>query len=393
MDFMCKNININILNKMDKPVFVLAPDSFKGSLSALEVCEAMERGIKRVLPDVTCIKIPMADGGEGTVQSLLEGRNAEIISKRVMGPLNTPINAVYGIIDNGKTAIIEMASASGLHLVEKDAMNPAITTSYGTGELIKDCLDRGVDKIIIGIGGSATNDGGAGLAQALGVRFLDEKGEELNPGGLELLRLAKIDNSSIDKRLKQTLILAACDVTNTICGKSGASIVFAPQKGATPHMAEQLDIALEHYADVIEEQFKIEVKNLVGGGAAGGLGVALHIFAGAELRRGIEILIEHTGLRQAIKKADYIFTGEGSIDAQTQFGKTPFGIARLAREYGKEVIVLAGRIGDDIDSLYVSGVKACFCILPKAMSLDEAIQTAKQNVERTMQNVVRLIMG
>ncbi|MBB4036792.1 glycerate kinase [Dysgonomonas hofstadii] len=376
---------------MKKPVFVLAPDSFKGSLTAGQVCLAMERGIKKVMPDAECIKVPMADGGEGTVQSLVDATGGKIYELEVTGPLGTPVMAKYGIMGDGKTAAIEMASASGIHFVNKDTRNPLITTTYGTGELVKACLDKGIKKIILGIGGSATNDGGAGFAQALGVRFLDNQGKELPSGGAALKNLSVIDISAIDSRLRDVDIEVACDVTNPLCGETGASYVFSPQKGATPDMVIELDNALEHYAEMIKMQLLKDVKNVPGAGAAGGLGAGLLTFANARLEKGVEIIISYTNLREIVKKANIVFTGEGGIDFQTQYGKTPYGVAKVAKEEGKSVIAIAGYIGKGVEQLYSFGFDAILGIMPGVMTMEEAIESASDNVERTIENIVRIL--
>ncbi|MDP4105563.1 MAG: glycerate kinase [Bacillota bacterium] len=372
-------------------VFVLAPDSFKESMTAKEVCIAMEKGIKKALPEAVCIQVPMADGGEGTVQSLVDATAGKVYPVTVTGPLGTPVEASFGILGDGETAAIEMASASGIHFVNKDTKNPLITTTYGTGELIKAALDQGVGKIIIGIGGSATNDGGAGMAQALGVKLLDENGGELGFGGGALGRLATVDISGIDPRLKDTKIYVASDVTNPLCGEKGASHVFGPQKGATPEMVQALDANLAHYAGVLKEQLEKDIIDFPGAGAAGGLGAGLLAFTSAELRSGIELVIDFTDLEQKVKMADFVLTGEGGIDFQTQYGKTPYGVAQAAKKYGKPVIALAGYVGE-VDVLYDKGIDAIFGILPKAMSLEEALATGQENIEKTAENIARLLV-
>ncbi len=374
-----------------KPVFVLAPDSFKGSMTAREVCDAMEKGIKKILPNAECIKVPMADGGEGTMQSLSDASNGTICEMEVTGPLGKPVTAKYAILGDGETGTIEMASASGLHLVDANTRNPLITTTFGTGELIKACLDKGIRQLIIGIGGSATNDGGAGMAQALGVHFLDKQGKELPFGGAALGSLDRIDISEIDKRLADIEVRVACDVTNPLCGETGASAIFGPQKGATPEMVKILDKALEYYADTINKQLGLHIKGVPGSGAAGGLGAGLLAFTNARLEKGIDIVVNYTGLEKIIKKADYVFTGEGGIDHQTQYGKTPFGVAQIAQKENKKVIAIAGYVGKGTEQLYNLGFDAIFGILPGAMSLEQALSSGKENVERTVENIVRLL--
>ncbi|UQZ35180.1 glycerate kinase [Paenibacillus sp. PK3_47] len=376
---------------MSQKTFVLAPDSFKESMTAKEVCIAMEQGLRKVYPDAEYIHVPMADGGEGTVQSLVDASGGQIYTKQVMGPLGQPVTAQYGILGDGVTAAIEMASASGIQLVDKADRNPLITTTYGTGELIKECLDRGIRSIIIGIGGSATNDGGTGMAEALGAKFLDEAGEQLPRGGGSLDRLARIDISALDERLQQVQLIVACDVTNPLCGERGASVVFGPQKGATPERVKQLDANLAHYADIVQQQLGKDVRDLPGAGAAGGLGAGLMIFTQAALQRGIEIVIEYTGLTAKIKDADMVFTGEGGIDFQTKFGKTPYGVARTAKASGKKVIALAGYIGEGIDTLYAEGIDAVFGIVPGSAELDKLLKEGPANVERTCENIARVL--
>ncbi|MBP2111543.1 glycerate kinase [Paenibacillus silagei] len=376
---------------MRERTFVLAPDSFKESMTAKEVCTAMEAGLRKIYPEATYIHVPMADGGEGTVQSLVDASGGEIHYLEVAGPLGQPVTAQFGILGDGQTAAIEMASASGIQRVDKAERNPLITTTYGTGELILECLNRGIRKIIIGIGGSATNDGGAGMAEALGARFLDEAGELLPRGGGSLGRLASVDVSGLDARLQQVQLIVACDVTNPLCGEQGASAVFGPQKGATPDMVQQLDANLAHYAAVVKQQLHKDVRDLPGAGAAGGLGAGLMIFTQATLQKGIEIVIEYTGLQQKLEQADFVFTGEGGIDFQTKFGKTPYGVARTAKASGKKVIALAGYIGEGIETLYAEGIDAVFGIVPGASSLEKLLADGPANVERTCENIARLL--
>ncbi|WP_339787758.1 glycerate kinase [Paenibacillus sp. FSL R7-0313] len=371
--------------------FVLAPDSFKESMTAKEVCIAMEKGLRKVYPTADYIHVPMADGGEGTVQSLVDASGGSLHQQEVSGPLGQTVTAQYGILGDGTTAAIEMASASGIHLVSKAARDPLRTTTYGTGELIRACLDLGIRKIIIGIGGSATNDGGAGMAEALGAKFLDEQGQPLARGGGALDQLAQIDVSGLDVRLQEVEFIVACDVTNPLCGEHGASRVFGPQKGATPEMVEQLDANLSHYADVVKQQLHKDIRDMPGAGAAGGLGAGLLIFTQAVLRKGIEIVIEYTELREKLIAADVVFTGEGGIDFQTKFGKTPYGVARAAKEAGKPVIAIAGCVGEGIDTLYGEGIDAIFGIVPGAADLERLLQEGPENVERTTENIARVL--
>ncbi|WP_047910106.1 glycerate kinase [Paenibacillus sp. TCA20] len=376
---------------MNQPTFLLAPDSFKESMTAKEVCVAMEAGLRKAFPDASYIHVPMADGGEGTVQSLVDATGGRMVEKKVSGPLGETVAAKYGIMGDGVTAAIEMASASGIHLVTKETKNPLVTSTYGTGELIKECLDQGIKKIIIGIGGSATNDGGAGMAEALGVKFLDTEGHTLPRGGGSLGKLATIDTSELDTRLADVEIIVACDVTNPLCGETGASHVFGPQKGATPEMVLTLDANLANYAAVVKEQLGKDIRDIPGAGAAGGLGAGLLIFTQATLQRGIDIVIEYTGLRSKLALADYCFTGEGGMDFQTKFGKTPYGVAKAAKLEGKKVIALAGYIGEGVEVLYEEGIDAIFGIVPGASDIEKLLAEGPQNVERTCENIGRIL--
>lgn len=372
-------------------VIVLAPDSFKESMTAKEVCEAMERGIRKANSQIRCIHVPMADGGEGTMQSLVDATGGRVYSKEVVGPLGNNVVAEYGILGNGEIGVIEMASASGIHLVDSEKRNPLITTTFGTGQLIKACLDKGVKKLLIGIGGSATNDGGAGFIQALGGRLLDENGDDLSYGGGALAKLHTIDLSNLDERLKYVSVEVACDVNNPLCGKEGASYVFGPQKGATREMIEILEQNLSHYAEVIKEQLGKDVISKAGAGAAGGLGAGLMAFLDVKLKSGIEMVIEYANLEEKVRDADMVWTGEGSIDFQTQYGKTPLGVAMIAKKYNKPVIALAGRVGNDIDVLYDKGIDAIFGIMRGVTAIEEALVKGPENVEKTSENIIRLL--
>lgn len=366
---------------------VIAPDSFKESLSALEAAHAIEKGFKTVFPNVDYYKMPMADGGEGTVRSLVDATGGLIVEQVVTGPLGEPAQAFFGITGNGKTAVIEMAAASGLHLVPAEQRNPLLTSTRGTGELIRAALDKGVRHLIIGIGGSATNDGGAGMVQALGGRLLDSSGRELGPGGGTLSELHEIDLSGLDARLADIHIEVACDVDNPLTGPRGASAVFGPQKGATPDMVQLLDANLSHFADVAEQALGKTFRNMEGAGAAGGLGAGLIAFLNADLRRGIDIVLSASGFEKTVKDADLVITGEGRIDRQTIYGKTPIGVAKAAKKYGVPVIGIAGSLSDDSDVVYDHGIDALFSIVPGAVSLPEAFEFAALNMERTARNV------
>jgi glycerate kinase len=325
---------------------VLAPDSFKGNLTSLQVAAALEKGIRRVLPNAKCIKVPMADGGEGTVQSLVDGAGGKFVRKKVTGPAGKPVTARYGLLADGKTAVIEMAEASGLPYVKGKDKNPMKTTSYGTGELILDAINKGAHKIILGIGGSATTDGGAGMAQALGIKFLDGNGKEIKEygaGGM-LNKISKIDLSGIDARINKTKIIVASDVENPLYGNKGAAYVFGPQKGATPAMVKTLDANLKYFGNLIKKDLHKDVTTLKGAGAAGGLGAGLVAFTGAKLKSGIDIVVDATKLKNYLKGADLVITGEGRVDSQTAFGKTPAGVAKAAKKFKVPTIAIGGGI-------------------------------------------------
>ncbi len=369
---------------------VIAPDSFKESMTALQAADAIERGWKQVLPDGEFVKVPMADGGEGTVQSLVDATNGSIRKRSVTGPLGTQVDAFYGILGDGKTTVIEMAAASGLHLVPAEERNPLVTTTKGTGELILAAVEEGAENIIIGIGGSATNDGGAGMAQALGARLLDKSGTDLQPGGGSLANLERIDISQVDDRLKSVSFMIACDVNNPLTGEKGASAVFGPQKGATPEMVRTLDQNLGHYAGIIQRDLGKDIETIPGAGAAGGLGAGLLAFLSAELRPGIDIVIEASGLEDKVSGADLVITGEGKIDSQTIYGKTPIGVAAVAKKYDIPVIAIAGFAGPDADVVFDHGIDALFSIVPGPVSLAEAFENAETNTERVSRNIAKV---
>ncbi|WP_312664351.1 glycerate kinase [Pantoea sp. CTOTU49201] len=370
---------------------VIAPDSYKESLSALEVASAIEAGFREIFPEADYVKIPVADGGEGTVEAMVAATQGNIVRLTVTGPLGKPVEAFYGLSGDERTAFIEMAAASGLELVPAAQRDPLITTSFGTGELIKDALDRGVDHIIIGIGGSATNDGGSGMMQALGAQLLDEHGKEIAYGGGALPQLAHIDIGQLDARIKECRFEVACDVSNPLTGEKGASAIFGPQKGATPELVQQLDKALEHYATLIHRDLDIDVLHIDGGGAAGGMGAALHAFCQAELRSGIEIVTEALGLAEQVKDADLVITGEGRIDSQSINGKVPIGVAKVAKQFNKPVIGIAGSLTADVGVVHQHGLDAVFSVLFSICSLEDALANAAQNVRLTARNVAAVI--
>ena len=366
---------------------VIAPDSYKESLSALAVAAAIEQGFCEIFPGAEYVKLPVADGGEGTVEAMVAATEGEIVRVRVTGPLGEPVEGFYGRSGDQKSAFIEMAAASGLEMVPPARRNPLKTTSWGTGELIRHALDAGVKHIIIGIGGSATNDGGAGMVQALGAKLLTEQGEQIGPGGGELDKLARIDISGLDKRLAGCRIEVACDVTNPLIGDEGATAVFGPQKGATPQMIARLDKALAHYAQLIARDLDIDVLNLAGGGAAGGMGAALYAFCGAELRQGIEIVTDALHLDQQVADADLVITGEGRIDSQTIHGKVPVGVAKIAKRYNKPVIGIAGSLTADVGVVHDHGIDAVFSVIYTVCTLEEALEEAAENVRMAARNI------
>lgn len=370
---------------------VIAPDSYKESLSALEVASAIEAGFREIYPDAEYIKLPVADGGEGTVEAMVAATQGRVVEVAVTGPLGEPVQAFYGISGDESCAFIEMAAASGLELLPPTARNPLKTTSWGTGELIRHALDLGVTRMIIGIGGSATNDGGAGMVQALGAQLLTANGQPIAPGGAGLSTLATIDISGLDPRLAQCRIDVACDVTNPLVGDEGASAVFGPQKGATPEMVVQLDRALAHYAGQIAQDLDLDVLTLEGGGAAGGMGAALYAFCGAHLRPGIDIVTDALHLDALVADADLVITGEGRIDSQTIHGKVPVGVARVAKRYQIPVIGIAGSLTADVGVVHQHGLDAVFSVLHRICSLDEALAEAGANVRMAARNIAATI--
>ena len=357
----------------------------------MEAARAMAQGIENADHDAEVRCLPMADGGEGTARALVDATGGSMRAVPVHDPLGRPVEGHFGLLADGTTAVVETAEASGLALLEAKKRNPLIASSYGTGELILAAVRSGAKRIIVGLGGSATNDAGAGLLQALGVRLLDKNGNDLAHGGAALANLTTIDISTMDPALKNVAITAACDVTNPLTGPTGASAVFGPQKGASKDDVATLDAALAHFAQVIDSQLGVAVNDVPGAGAAGGIGAALKGFLNAEFRPGIAIVIEQSGLDAAAQWADVVFTGEGSIDFQTKFGKTPAGVAETAKRHGKPVIAVAGHIGTGIDELHEVGIDAVFGIAPGAASLSELLADAAANVTRTTEQVVRTL--
>ncbi|HHS3344082.1 TPA: glycerate kinase [Vibrio cholerae] len=369
---------------------VIAPDSFKESLTAKQVCDAIQAGLARVWHDAKFVAIPVADGGEGTVQSLVDATQGRLVEVKVMGPQGKRVEAFYGMLGDNQTAVIEMAAASGLHHVPVAQRDPKLTTSFGTGELIRHALDQGVTKLIIGLGGSATNDGGVGMLAALGARFTNADGDPIQLTGGGLHELTHIDLQDFDPRLQHCDILVACDVNNPLCGDKGASAVFGPQKGATPEDVQLLDGVLRQFGLLTEKVTGKMVLESAGAGAAGGMGAALLAYAQARLRPGIEIVLETVQLAHQVSDADLVITGEGRIDSQTVHGKTPMGVAKVAKRFDVPVLALCGCTGDNYQAVYQCGVDAVFAAVPRAMSLDDALKESDFNLADLAENVARL---
>ncbi|EJL6359686.1 glycerate kinase [Vibrio cholerae] len=369
---------------------VIAPDSFKESLTAKQVCDAIQAGLARVWHDAKFVAIPVADGGEGTVQSLVDATQGRLVEVKVMGPQGKRVEAFYGMLGDNQTAVIEMAAASGLHHVPLVQRDPKLTTSFGTGELIRHALDQGVTKLIIGLGGSATNDGGVGMLAALGARFTNADGDPIQLTGGGLRELTHIDLQDFDPRLQNCDILVACDVNNPLCGDKGASAVFGPQKGATPEDVQLLDGVLRQFGLLTEKVTGKMVLESAGAGAAGGMGAALLAYTQARLRPGIEIVLETVQLAHQVSDADLVITGEGRIDSQTVHGKTPMGVAKVAKRFDVPVLALCGCTGDNYQAVYQCGIDAVFAAVPRAMSLEDALKESDFNLADLAENVARL---
>ena len=369
---------------------VIAPDSFKESLTAREVALSIEKGIYKVFPEAEVINIPLADGGEGTVQSLVDATGGQVIKLTVKDPLMRDIEGFLGILGDNETAVIEMAAASGLDLLKEDEKDPWVTTTFGTGQLIKKALESGSKKVIIGIGGSATNDGGAGMAEALGVRLLDGQGNQIIRGGGGLKDLASIDSSELDPGISHAQFLVACDVNNPLVGENGARQVYGPQKGADQNMVAALDENLKHFASIIKRDLDKDILEVPGSGAAGGLGGGLMAFLNAQLKPGFEIIKEIVDLEQKMKDADLVITGEGRIDFQTQFGKTPYGVAQVAGKLGIPVIALAGTLEDGHQVLYQMGFNGIFSIIDRPMDLESAKRDAPMLLQNAAERIMRV---
>ncbi|GGO79363.1 glycerate kinase [Marinobacterium nitratireducens] len=366
---------------------LIAPDSFKESLSAEQAASAIGQGFQAIYPDAELVLVPVADGGEGTTEALVAATGGESYTDRVTGPLGTELDAVWGRLGDGETAVIESAAASGLDRVPAADRNPWLATSRGTGELIRAALDKGARHIIVGLGGSATNDAGAGLLQALGARLLDGEGQEIPQGGGGLERLARIDLEGLDPRLAETRFEVACDVDNPLTGENGASAVFGPQKGADPEMVRKLDACLANFARVVEKTNGKAINDIPGAGAAGGLGGAFLAFFDARLKPGIDIVLDAVDIDRKLDGVDLVITGEGRIDSQTVRGKTPVGVSRRARLQGIPVIALAGSVSADSDCVHDFGIDALFSIVPGIVTLPEALESASDNLFRSARNI------
>ena len=366
---------------------VIAPDSFKGSMTAAQVCAAVSAGVRKASPDAEIISVPMADGGEGTVQSLIDGLGGSFISSEADDPLGRPHDAIYGLTSDG-TAVIEMAQASGLTLLEESERDPLLASTYGTGQLIKDALDHGAREFILGIGGSATNDGGAGMAQALGYRLIGNDGADLPRGGGALIHLARIDASFADTRLAESRFTVACDVCNTLTGEQGASAVFGPQKGASSSMIELLDKALMRFAGCVYRDLGKDVSDIPGAGAAGGMGAGCAAFLGARLQRGVDIVIDATGLAEKLDAATLVITGEGRTDRQSLSGKTVYGIAALANKLGVPVMLISGSLAPDAEDLIELGIWNMYSLIDESVSLEEAMREGEALLEKRAESAM-----
>ncbi len=372
---------------------IIAPDSFKGSLSATEATEAIRQGIRAVLPEAETVGLPLADGGEGTVEALVNATHGRFLTTTVTGPLGEPVEARWGILGDDVTAVVEMAAASGLTLVPTEERNPLITTTYGTGELIRAALEAGCTKLLIGIGGSATNDGGAGMAQALGAELLDADGQPIGRGGAALANLEKIRTDGMEGRLGKLKVRVASDVNNPLCGPHGAAAIYGPQKGATPEMVELLDKSLAHYAQIIERDLNLEVLHFAGAGAAGGLGAGLLAFLKAELHRGVSLVLETLGFEEYLQAADLVITGEGKIDSQIQFGKTLAGVGGYARRHGVPVVAVAGVVETTPEQLAEFGISAAVSCANGPMSEAECMEHAAELLQETTERVICLLLA
>ncbi len=371
---------------------VIAPQGFKGGISGLEAAQAIARGVAAAVPDAETVLAPVADGGDGTLNALVDATGGQVFNQTVTGPLGQPLEAQWGVMGDGNTAVIEMARASGLALVPQRRRNPRITTTVGTGEILKEALDQGFTRVIVGLGGSATNDGGAGMAGALGARFLDANGRPLPPGGAALSRLASIDTSALHPGLGEASIVAATDVTNPLCGPDGASAVFGPQKGASGEVVSELDAALANFARIVQRDVGVDVADRPGAGAAGGLGAGLMAFAGAQLQSGIDMVCQVLDFDSHLAGADLVITGEGRADRSTIFNKAPVGVARHAQAHGVPTVLLAGGLGPGHEELYGHGIAAVLCIADRPMSFEQSLNRTGELLESAAEQTMRLVM-
>ena len=370
---------------------VIAPQSFKGSISALNAARAMEEGVRRVVSDVETVLVPVADGGDGTLETLVEATGGDIRSATVTGPIGKAVTAEWGALGDGETAMIEMARTSGLAILTLDERDPLRATTYGLGEVIREALDAGFRSFIVGIGGSATNDAGAGMAQALSVRLLDEAGNDLPPGGAALADLRRIDTSGLDERAVEASFSVACDVSNPLTGPEGASAVYGPQKGATPELVPQLDAALKNFAEVVERDFGTSIDSVSGAGAAGGLGGGMMAFLGGSLRAGVDIVLDQVGLDEKLEGADLVITGEGQLDFQTVYNKAPIGVAWRAKERGIPVIAISGSLGKGFEDVHAEGIDAVSSIVCAPMTLDEASTRGGELIADAVAEAIRFM--
>ncbi len=371
---------------------VIAPDSFKDCLTAKEVAETVSNGIHSVFPDAECVQLPVADGGEGTMQVLCDATGGKVFNASVMGPLGKAVEAKYAVLGGNQTGVVEMAQASGLELIPSDKRDPLITTSFGTGQLISKVLEHGISKLIVAIGGSACNDGGIGMLQALGVSFVDAENNEVGLGGGQLKHICRIDSSQLDSRLKDLNVVVACDVNNPLTGPYGASVIFGPQKGASIEVVNELESGMQRYANLLNITLDRDVSIIPGAGAAGGLGAALIAFLDASLEPGINIVLDAVELQKHLEGAALVITGEGRLDAQSIHGKTPVGVSKLALKNGIKTVAIAGSVGDDVDTLKDVGIVGAFSVTSSPMTLEQALSMGKKNVFETAKNIAELLV-
>lgn len=374
---------------------LIAIDSFKGSISSIEGSKAISLGIKEIYPEAEIVTLPLADGGEGTVEALVQATGGKRVEKEVAGPLKEKVHAAYGILGDGKTAVIEVAAACGLPLVPDNQRNPLLTTTYGVGELISDAIEKGCREFVIGLGGSATNDAGIGMLQALGFRFLNQQNEEVGLGAQALHDIWKIDLSQAHAKLKECTFKVACDVNNPLYGPNGAAHIFGPQKGAAPDVIEQLDKGLKHFAEIALHALGTDIHNTPGAGAAGGLGAAFSGFLNAELQSGIQLVLDIVNMEKNMQGADFVITGEGKLDGQTSMGKAPLGVAKLAQKHKIPVLALAGGVNEETAVLNNLGITSYFSIVNAPMTLEEAMdpKVAFNNLKSTTHQLFRLLQA